>query len=397
MTIKIYGTYPPYANQTDTHNYISSLNFNYNGQVVVIKSSRQIYGKTQFCIAELIRHSLSKKSDCVFMSPTYQQAMENHRKITTAVPQLIDSSDKTTLNIQFTNGSRIRFFSSQQNQNIRGITVKDLLIIDEAAFIEDDVWYEILSPTTAKHKPLVIMTSTPYFKSGFFYNYFISNNPNIKVFDWVRDYPQNLEDNKSFLLEQQKMLPPLKFQTEYLGEWLEDDATSLFKLTTAPFSSKPTKYVGIDFGAGVGKDYTVVVGFDEDYHQTILYYDNKLEPIQSVEWITNLLSNYTGEVIAESNSIGSIYINLLKKKLKIKAITTTNENKREMIERLITMTHNNQIVLVDDLNLIKQFNNYQMQKTDTGKITYNAKSGYNDDIVMATALAIRKQTKYNIL
>jgi Mrp family chromosome partitioning ATPase len=51
--------------------------------------------------------------------------------------------------------------------NLRGYTV-DFLIIDEAAFISDEIFDIVLPMTNVKQAPIVIV-STPRFRTGKFY------------------------------------------------------------------------------------------------------------------------------------------------------------------------------------------------------------------------------------
>ena len=55
--------------------------------------------------------------------------------------------------------------------------------------------------------------------------------------------------------------------------------------------------------------------------------------------------------------------------------------------------------LLDDPDQKVQLAAYQMEKTPSGKITYNAAKGYHDDIIMATAFALHglRSAQYTIL
>lgn len=405
MTVNIYGSFKPYPNQIDTHKYITDLGFNYNGQIIVIKSSRQLYGKTQFAIGELLRHCLSKpNADCCFIAPTYNQCLENFKKIIySGAMRFIKQSDMTGLNILFDNGSRIRMFSASQGDSLRGATIKDLLIVDEAAFIKDEMWYKIISPIAIKHKPLIIFTSTPYFKSGFFYDYYSNTDPNanIKVFDWIKDYPDNIKDSEDVLRVLQANMPYNLFKTEYLGEWLELTDCSLFNIEDNLIdraSLSETKYIGIDFGSGKGKDYSVVVGFDANLNQTILWYNNEYNPDDAIKYIIELVKPHKCVVNAESNSIGNVYIAQMRKAgINVKPFVTSNSSKRRIIENMIVKFNKGEIKLLNNNEVIKQFSNYEAQKTANGSITYNARIGFHDDIVMATAIAINGlSNEYNL-
>lgn len=61
-------------------------------------------------------------------------------------------------------------------------------MIDEAAFCQDDVFYQILVPTTNVFKSDIFIVSTPKFKQGFFYNLWMKGqdeeNSKIICVDW---------------------------------------------------------------------------------------------------------------------------------------------------------------------------------------------------------------------
>ena len=48
--------------------------------------------------------------------------------------------------IEYVTGSTIQFFSAERYDNIRGFTF-DYLIIDEAAFLDERAWTEVLRAT----------------------------------------------------------------------------------------------------------------------------------------------------------------------------------------------------------------------------------------------------------
>ena len=49
--------------------------------------------------------------------------------------------------LDFNNGSSILFRSGEQMDSLRGFSVSGLLVLDEAAYLKDEV-FEIIKPTT---------------------------------------------------------------------------------------------------------------------------------------------------------------------------------------------------------------------------------------------------------
>ena len=155
----------------------------------VVKAKRQV-GKS--ILAEVIlMYFAFKNADSigVMIEPTLAQGRRVFKQILKAIPNksLIKSANATLLEIEFSNGSSILFRAAEQKENLRGLTVKgSILIIDEAAFIQQDI-FEILYPLVdANHCP-VLFISTPLFTSGEFYNKYIEGtkeNPITKSYNW---------------------------------------------------------------------------------------------------------------------------------------------------------------------------------------------------------------------
>ena len=87
--------------------------------------------------------------------------------------ELADNQPQTASQITFKNGSSIR--SYPPTDRVRGSTA-DVLVLDECAFIDEDLFFKILEPTTSAVRGLTIMTSTPNGQQGLGYKIFDPNN-----------------------------------------------------------------------------------------------------------------------------------------------------------------------------------------------------------------------------
>ena len=95
----------------------------------------------------------------------------------------------------------------------------DLVIIDEAARVEDAV-YKALRPMLAVSNGDLLLLSTPNGKRGFFYENWASESP-----DWVRVTVPGTECpriSSAFLEEEKRHMPEAWFRQEYLCEFVED-------------------------------------------------------------------------------------------------------------------------------------------------------------------------------
>ena len=202
------------------------------GGIYVIKSKRQI-GKSCLAAVLLIEMAFKKVCISVIVEPTQAQSRRLYKQIVNMMEKsgLIKSANSQLLTIEFTNGSELLFKSAEQKDALRGFTVSGWLIIDEAAFIDDDI-FEILFPTTDANNAPILIISTPLFCSGQFYELYtrgINGDSRIMSFNW------SLYDTSKYLPKEKleyyrNTLSPLKFRSEYLGEFIAEGSGMVKRL-----------------------------------------------------------------------------------------------------------------------------------------------------------------------
>lgn len=428
--VKIYGNKQPYSWQKDVHSYITDYlkRDNRPAETIVIKAARQRFGKSSFTKAELIRFALSRENSLnAYVTPKLSLARKMFREIAKCTTPFITAKNQIDMIIEYNNGSVIRFHSEQQGEGLRGFTVTGLLVIDEGSSFKDATFYELISPWVTVHKALTIIISTPKYKMGFFYDSYLEGirqtNPYYKTFDWVQSYGVEISPEDR---AKKNNMPLMKWRSEYEGFFLDAEG-SVFGNFSSCLIDKPEEpkeiYLGLDFGTGSGKDYTVLTGFNEIGQQIFIWSTNDTPPLEQVDEIAKIVLSFRSEVeevgkmgfrtvrkidlvkgfYAEQNSIGKIYLDALKKKgITVTAFNTTSESKRKLIEDFQVAIQNNSVGLLKDQDQTQQFSFYE-SKVDpkNNKVTYNAPSGMNDDKVIATLLAwkaySRKKTKmYNV-
>lgn len=386
------------------------------GKVVVVNSSRQ-KGKSYLLSNLLLYFSINNsKTNSFCVSPTIKQAKTIYKNIVDAIVKtgIIKARNATDLTITLINGSTINFKSAEQRDALRGYTA-DFLCIDEAAFISDDIFYLILPWVDAKNAP-ILMFSTPFIKSGFFYQYFnygLDNQHNTVTIDWSR--PEFKESIEQLLppekLEQyREVLPSNVFRTEYLGLFLDDEGTVFINLKDAlkNTSIKPTDtlYVGIDFSNQGENDDTVISIFNQNGEQVYLKYFNKLSPLKQIEIICKELEPYARQIkviASELNSIGTPYTDLIKERSQLLApkvigFNTSNTSKNAIVLNMQTALENGTVKLLDIEKQTRQFSYFTATyNPKTRNVSYNAPQGLHDDCVMATLLAYDAYKNGNVV
>lgn len=362
----------------------------YHGKTFVVKARRQV-GKSILAIVLLIKFSLFKKCTSVLVEPTLNQSRRVFKQLCDLLQGsgIIKSANGSLLTIEFINGSEILFKSAEQQEALRGMTVSGILVIDEGAFIPDDV-YETLFPCVDAHRAPILVISTPLFTDGKFYQLF--NNENCVVFDWSKyDTSKYLSPEK--LEQYRKEMSDIKFKSEYLGEFITDGSFVFSNINKCIKSSiKQPIYAGVDWANGNDGDFTVLTLMDEDGVVTNIFSFNNLEPSEQINKLSSIINSKDTlkKVQVEQNSIGTVFADYLKKAMRrpqiLTLFNTNNESKRRIIEQLVTGFQNEKVGIPDDKELIRELNHYAVEKTPKGGYTYNG-LGAHDDLIISLALA----------
>ena len=377
-----------------------------------IKAPRQT-GKTLLLENLLLRQSVNyKNTTSILIEPSWSQAKRVMTQIIKACKgtPLVDTSSFQDMIINFYNGSEVIFLSGSQDvDNIRGNTVSKngMLIFDEAAFLKDDVVYKCL-PFCNSNNARKIAVSTPLFKEGYFWETYKNSLEKLKNYNLV-DF--NNYDLSMLLSEEQKeeykiTMPYLIYLTEIAGEFIDAYSTLFGDINSIIDDSHrgdKTDVIGIDFGAGVGKDYTAIVGWNNFKNMTLCEGWNDIPPTEQIDKITNIISaTRPRTVVVEINSIGEIYRDMLRKSLaqrnisvSLKTFETTNDSKRKIIDNFVVLVQHKDITILDNPILKLHMSAYEVEPTKTGKVTYNGANGNHDDFCMAAAFGLNELSHNN--
>lgn len=370
------------------------------GLTYVVKAKRQA-GKSILAIVALEYFAFKNEGSIGYLlEPTLSQSRRVFKQMVKSLggeeSPVIKSSNATLLELELFNGSQVIFKSAEQREALRGATVKNsILIIDEGAFIEDDIYF-VLDPIVDATKSPVMIISTPLFLSGEFYERYKRGREGskfVKSYDWS-------EYDTSALLDPEKLeyyretMSPLKFRSEILGEFIEEGSYIFGDIgkcvdSKAAANAVPV-YAGIDWGGGDGGNSTVLTLISKDrvVRECLRWKD--FDSVDLVDVIAEeIIKRGLKRVQVEKNSIGKTFYDMLKRKVPagmLKLFITTNDSKREIIEELIKAFQKGTITIPDDPTLKKQLQHYAQEKTKTG-YTYNGADGVEDDYVMSLAFA----------
>ncbi|MEZ5351725.1 MAG: terminase family protein [Bryobacteraceae bacterium] len=223
---------------------------------VLICCTRQ-WGKSTTAAIKALHHALTNPGSLTLIaSRTRTQATELLHKVTlfarsVGVPTPRAPGHPTSLLLP--SSARIIALPGDP-ASIRGLSAASLLIVDEAAFVPDDL-YHALRPILATTNGAIWLLSTPNGPRGFFHEEYVSTG------DWTRFQVTALDCPRispEFLEEEKRKLGPALFEQEYLCKF-SAQAGSFFDLAcfhdTPPpgpeyidRSEEPRYFVGFDLG-----------------------------------------------------------------------------------------------------------------------------------------------------
>jgi hypothetical protein len=150
-------------------------------------------GKTLSISSDLINRCLSKTynynqyNDLAWIAPTFamtQRGVDAIRNITRDAPQIVKITNTFPTTATFINGVKVKFLSADNPDALRGYGFTHI-VIDEADFIADYLWTDVLRPSLADKKGSMIAISTPKKKGSWFHNLYLrglKEDENVKSF-----------------------------------------------------------------------------------------------------------------------------------------------------------------------------------------------------------------------
>lgn len=188
----------------------------------ILAMSRQV-GKSTTCAILALWTALYQPGSLVLLvSPSLRQSQElflTFMSFYRLVPGSPPLPQESALRAMFPNRSRVIALPGSPD-SIRGFAGADLIILDEASRIAEDL-IEALTPMQAtKPKARLIAVSSPAGKTGFFWERWSQPNDWLKLKITAHECPRISAD---YLAEQLALLGPEKFGREFLAEFSDND------------------------------------------------------------------------------------------------------------------------------------------------------------------------------
>ena len=135
------------------------------------------WGKSYFSLMWLLKKPLAANERRWIVFPTYRQA----KMVSWSLLKDIFSGKQATINetelsITLDNGAKIELKGADKPDSLRGVSTT-MVVMDEYAFMKENVWGEIIQPTLAESQGRALFVGTP---SGLnhFYDLFVKGQSN---------------------------------------------------------------------------------------------------------------------------------------------------------------------------------------------------------------------------
>lgn len=354
-------------------------------------------GKTTAAIVWLVERALRRGRigrNFWWVAPVSGQADIAYKRMKRFLPSGTFSSHDTNKTITLFNGAMIWFKSADKPDSLYGEDVWDV-VGDEVSRMKENAWTAIRSVITATGGFFRGIGNVKGKKSWAYrlgHSAKAGNIPNagyfmITAMDAVNAgvLPrEEIEDAK-------RMLPEATFNELYMCIPNEDGSN--------PFGLKHIKAITVEdmghgdpvsFGWDLAKyvDWTVGIGLEQSGHVC------RLERFQR-DWRSTkvTIKEVTGTqcpALVDSTGIGDeIVEDLVRYSPNFEGLKFTQHSKQQLMEGLAVAIQSG-LIRVPQGVIIEELNEFEFQYTRTGGVRYSAPAGFNDDCVVALALAVKR-------
>ena len=151
--------------------YAQGQVFNSEKRFRILVAGRR-FGKSYLACIELLRGAINRPGEVYFYcAPTYRMAKDiAWKELKKLVPKVwIAAKNETDLRLDLINGSSIELKGTENAMALRGRSLAGV-VLDEAAFMDKDVWAEVIRPALADKQGWALFISTPDGTASWFYD-----------------------------------------------------------------------------------------------------------------------------------------------------------------------------------------------------------------------------------
>ena len=217
-----------------------------------ILSCGRRWGKSYFSILFLLSKPFKPGERRWIVFPTYRQAkMVSWSILKNIFATKEVSINETELSITLSNGAKIELKGADKPDSLRGVSTT-MVVMDEYAFMKENVWGEIIQPTLAETRGSALFVGTP---SGLnhFYDLFVKGQSEGGDYkSWQFTTLEGGFISEEEIEDAKKNLDERTFQQEYLASFLTAANRAAYNFSRdvhcKVMDKSPRMFWGVDFG-----------------------------------------------------------------------------------------------------------------------------------------------------
>ena len=383
---------------------------------IVYRSGRQV-GKTMSTavkavhfafFAPLMLETVGTECTIVIAAPTQNQATIMFDRIRSLIIHneflkgFIVRNTQSEMWVKYLNNEGmskiITRATGETGTTLRGYS-PHVIIADECSFIKTSILRAFL-PSGMATQAKVWLTSTPFSKSGYFYEACMNSRPKNPDGMWREFHVRSLENpliqKDPTFIEEIKRLTKEEYVQEVEGEFLDiGNALIPNSLIMESISDKQPKgqvryYMGVDIArSGIDETVFTIVAVDEDDTVFVEHVESESQSnvVDVCGKIGGLVASYRIETVyVDETGLGGGLVDLGREQgLPIRGIIFSVQEKATMYKNLRLLFENKRIKLKDINKLIYQLSYLRREYTETGimKIKSDEHDDYPDSLVLA--------------
>jgi len=328
--------------------------------------------------------------------PTYKNARPVWRfaEQMTASVSLRLKVQRSERMIEFPGGGWLGVYTADNDVSMRGEAF-DVVIVDEAARVSEETYYDVIIPTLADRAGRCLLISTPKGRNWFWKEFQrgLSGGQNIVSFTAPSSANPLPNIQHAFELARERV-SHRTFQQEWMAEFVEDGG-GVFRHIRQLSTLLPEEPIA-DRQYVIGRDWartndaSVSSVWDQlTQREILLEVEQDLPYALQLDRLKALSERYNDAlVVAEQNSLGDPLIEQAAAAgIRIMPFVTTNATKATGVDSLALACERGFIGLQSDERGILEMEAFEASRTPTGLVKYAAPENMHDDIVCARLFA----------
>lgn len=379
----------------------------------VIVAGRQVGKTTVMAWLALHEFAMFPNRRILIVSPTKRQAKNFMQKLKGEIAHWLRDEDAYGLQevmkmrIEGKNGSWIQAVPALE-ETIRGLTI-DSAFVDEAAFIERQVFTSVVSPMLATTDGQFVLGSTPWGKEGYLFDKFDDD-------DYWNEYRvssmENPEIDARQIEEWRRDMTSMEFDREVLGlfsekknaffknkdisrclEWAKKEDVG--ENVVYPDREGRDCYMAVD-PATKGEDTAVITSIDTEGNVFDIKEFPDIEIPELEGEIRSLLNDNSRNYLKgriEENGIGEGTVHRFEREFReIEGFRATLRSKESVYQQAKNEMQSGNISIPDHEMLKKQLRSMEYEMTQRGNKKIHAPEGKHDDYADSFVLAVACMT-----